>query len=129
VGRRCRDQVLAPWPIPVASRRPRLSASLDVQEYVSARGLPASLGCSGLGRGARRSRDSPRVWRFKDARAVAKAMKEGLIARKRGMTQIFGNEGNATPVTVLEAGPCTVVQIKTRATDGYEAIQVGFEPK
>jgi large subunit ribosomal protein L3 len=56
-------------------------------------------------------------------------MKEGLIARKRGMTQIFGNDGNATPVTVLEAGPCTVVQIKTRATDGYEAIQVGFEPK
>ncbi len=60
---------------------------------------------------------------------MAKAMKEGLIARKRGMTQIFGDDGNATPATVLEAGPCTVVQIKTRATDGYEALQVGFEPR
>ena len=60
---------------------------------------------------------------------MAKAMKEGLITRKRGMTQVFGEDGNATPVTVLEAGPCTVVQIKTRATDGYEALQVGFEAK
>ncbi len=60
---------------------------------------------------------------------MAKAMKQGLITRKRGMTQVFGQDGNATPVTVLEAGPCTVVQIKTRATDGYEALQVGFEAK
>lgn len=60
---------------------------------------------------------------------MAKAMKQGLIARKRGMTQVFGEDGNATPVTVLEAGPCTVVQIKTRAADGYEALQIGFEAK
>lgn len=60
---------------------------------------------------------------------MAKAMKEGLIARKRGMTQVFGENGNVTPVTVLEAGPCTVVQVKTAATDGYEAIQLGFEAK
>jgi large subunit ribosomal protein L3 len=58
---------------------------------------------------------------------MAKATKQGLIARKRGMTQVLGDDGRATPVTVLEAGPCTVVQVKTRATDGYEAVQLGFE--
>ncbi|PYM65357.1 MAG: 50S ribosomal protein L3 [Candidatus Rokuibacteriota bacterium] len=56
-------------------------------------------------------------------------MKQGLVARKRGMTQVFGAGGNVTPVTVLEAGPCTVVQVKTRATDGYDALQLGFEPQ
>jgi large subunit ribosomal protein L3 len=60
---------------------------------------------------------------------MAKAMKQGLIARKRGMTQVFGEDGNIVPVTVLEAGPCTVVQVKTPATDGYAALQLGFEPK
>lgn len=60
---------------------------------------------------------------------MAKAGKQGLIARKRGMTQVFGEDGNAIPVTVLEAGPCTVVQVKTRAIDGYEALQIGFEAK
>ena len=60
---------------------------------------------------------------------MAKAMKQGLLARKRGMTQVFGEDGNATPVTVLEAGPCTVVQVKARATDGYDALQLGFESK
>lgn len=60
---------------------------------------------------------------------MAKAMKQGLIARKRGMTQVFADDGNVVPVTVLEAGPCTVVQVKTRATDGYEALQLGFEPR
>jgi large subunit ribosomal protein L3 len=60
---------------------------------------------------------------------MAKAMKQGLIARKRGMTQVFAADGNIVPVTVLEAGPCTVVQVKTRASDGYDALQLGFEPK
>jgi large subunit ribosomal protein L3 len=60
---------------------------------------------------------------------MGKATKEGMIARKRGMTQVFGDDGNAVPVTVLEAGPCTVVQVKTQGTDGYEALQIGFEPK
>jgi large subunit ribosomal protein L3 len=60
---------------------------------------------------------------------MAKAMKQGLIARKRGMTQVFGEDGNIVPVTVLEAGPCMVVQVKTRVTDGYDALQLGFEPK
>ncbi len=60
---------------------------------------------------------------------MGKALKQGLIARKRGMTQLYGEGGNVVPVTVLEAGPCAVVQVKTRATDGYEALQLGFEPK
>jgi large subunit ribosomal protein L3 len=60
---------------------------------------------------------------------MGKAMTLGLLARKRGMTQVFGNDGNVIPVTVLEAGPCTVVQVKSQASDGYEALQIGFEPK
>ena len=53
-------------------------------------------------------------------------MKKGLIGKKIGMTQIFDENGNVIPVTVVEAGPCTVTQIKTMENDGYEAIQVGF---
>ncbi len=50
----------------------------------------------------------------------------GILGRKLGMTQVFSAEGMAIPVTVVEAGPCVVTQIKTVATDGYDAIQVGF---
>ena len=57
------------------------------------------------------------------------AMKEGLIGRKKGMTQVFGEDGNLIPVTVVEAGPCTVVGLRTRPTHGYDAIQLGFEPR
>lgn len=53
----------------------------------------------------------------------------GMIGKKVGMTQIFDDEGNAVGVTVLEVGPCPVVQIKTNETDGYEAIQLGFGRK
>ncbi len=53
-------------------------------------------------------------------------MKKGLIGKKIGMTQIFDENGKVIPVTVVEAGPCTVTQIKTMDNDGYEAIQVGF---
>jgi large subunit ribosomal protein L3 len=53
-------------------------------------------------------------------------MNGGLLGRKVGMTQIFDEEGRVVPVTVVEAGPCTVLQIKTRATDGYDALQLGF---
>src|SRR5262249_9059313 len=60
---------------------------------------------------------------------MAKAMKQGLIARKRGMTQVFAADGNIVPATVLEAGPCTIVQVKAPGTDGYAALQLGFEPK
>jgi large subunit ribosomal protein L3 len=57
------------------------------------------------------------------------AKKEGLIGRKLGMTQIFGDDGHHVPVTVIEAGPCTVVGIRTRGTHGYDALQLGFGPK
>ncbi len=53
-------------------------------------------------------------------------MKKGLIGKKIGMTQIFDEGGKVIPVTVVEAGPCTVTQIKTMDNDGYEAVQVGF---
>jgi large subunit ribosomal protein L3 len=51
---------------------------------------------------------------------------KSLIGKKLGMTQIFDEEGCCVPVTVIEAGPCTVIQRKTTAADGYEAIQIGF---
>jgi len=56
-------------------------------------------------------------------------MIEGLIGKKLGMTRIFDEEGNAIPVTVLEVGPCAVVQVKTVEKDGYNAVQLGFDPK
>jgi large subunit ribosomal protein L3 len=54
-------------------------------------------------------------------------MLSGLLGRKVGMTQVFDPNGTAIPVTVIEAGPCVVTQIKTVAQDGYEAVQLGFE--
>ena len=56
-------------------------------------------------------------------------MKFGLFAKKKGMTQIFDEKGNVIPVTLLEAGPCVVVEKRTKAKHGYEAIQVGYEMK
>lgn len=50
----------------------------------------------------------------------------GLIGKKLGMTQVFGEDGSLIPVTVVEAGPCTVVQKKTKDKDGYDAVQLGF---
>lgn len=55
-------------------------------------------------------------------------MQKGIIGKKVGMTQIFDEKGNVIPVTVIEAGPCTVVQKKTVENDGYAAIQMGFGP-
>lgn len=55
-------------------------------------------------------------------------MRKAIIGRKLGMTQIFTDDGRCLPVTLIEAGPCVVVQKKTKETDGYEAIQVGFGP-
>ena len=56
-------------------------------------------------------------------------MKKAILATKVGMTQIFNEDGVLTPVTVLQAGPCVVTQIKTVENDGYEAVQVGFVDK
>ena len=55
------------------------------------------------------------------------ARKEGLIGRKVGMTQVFGDDGNHVPVTVIQAGPCTVLGVRTRERHGYDALQLGFE--
>src|SRR3989441_10609400 len=57
------------------------------------------------------------------------ARKEGLIGRKVGMTQVFGDDGNHLPVTVIEAGPCTNLGIRTKDTHGYDALQLGFGAK
>jgi large subunit ribosomal protein L3 len=54
-------------------------------------------------------------------------MVKGLLGRKIGMTQIFDETGVVIPVTVIQAGPCVVTQIRTRDRDGYEAVQLGFE--
>ena len=53
-------------------------------------------------------------------------MKKAILATKVGMTQIFNEDGTLTPVTVLQAGPCVVTQVKTVENDGYSAVQVGF---
>ena len=54
-------------------------------------------------------------------------MAVGILGRKLGMTQVFDDAGNAIPVTVVAAGPCTVTQVKTEQTDGYSAVQIGYE--
>ncbi|MDR0884204.1 MAG: 50S ribosomal protein L3 [Oscillospiraceae bacterium] len=54
-------------------------------------------------------------------------MAKGIIGKKIGMTQIFDASGKVIPVTVIQAGPCPVVQVKTLEQDGYEAVQLGFE--
>lgn len=54
-------------------------------------------------------------------------MAVGLLGRKVGMTQVYGEDGRLLPVTVIEAGPCTVLQLRTQERDGYEAVQLGFD--
>lgn len=56
-------------------------------------------------------------------------MAKAILARKIGMTQVYDEQGHAVPVTVLEAGPCYVTQIKSTASDGYSSIQIGFKEK
>lgn len=56
-------------------------------------------------------------------------MMKGLIAKKLGMTQIFSEDGRKIPVTVLQAGPCVVLQVKTAIKDGYSAVQLGFDSR
>lgn len=51
----------------------------------------------------------------------------GIIGKKLGMTRVFDEDGTAIPVTVIEAGPCVVTQVKTKESDGYEAVQLGFD--
>jgi len=56
-------------------------------------------------------------------------MTKGILGRKVGMTQVYDKDGNAVPVTVIEAGPCHVLQVRTPDRDGYEAIQLGFSDR
>jgi large subunit ribosomal protein L3 len=51
---------------------------------------------------------------------------KGVIGRKVGMTRVFDQDGNVVPVTVIETGPCPVIQVKTKDRDGYDAVQLGF---
>ncbi len=53
----------------------------------------------------------------------------GLIGKKIGMTQLFNDDGSVVPVTVIEAGPCPIVQVRTDERDGYRAVQLGFGSK
>ena len=56
-------------------------------------------------------------------------MSRGILGKKLGMTGVFTPEGRFVPVTVIEAGPCVVTQVKTKDTDGYDALQLGFGDK
>ena len=56
-------------------------------------------------------------------------MCKGLIGKKLGMTSVYTPEGNQVPVTVVEAGPCVITQVKTNETDNYNALQLGFNEK
>lgn len=56
-------------------------------------------------------------------------MTKGILGKKLGMTQVFGPNGTAIAVTVIEAGPCVVLQKKDMENDGYEAIQIGYDDK
>lgn len=56
-------------------------------------------------------------------------MKKAIIGTKMGMTQVFKEDGTMVPVTVIKAGPCSVIQLKTVENDGYEAVQLGYEDK
>ena len=60
--------------------------------------------------------------------ATGKKIRKSILGRKVGMTQIFDENGNWVPITLVEAGPCTVIQVKTVEKDGYSAVQVGFGP-
>lgn len=56
-------------------------------------------------------------------------MSKGILGKKLGMTQVFDDSGTAVPVTVIQAGPCIVVDRRTAERDGYEALQIGFEER
>ena len=68
---------------------------------------------------------SAKAFRCKSQEVII--MKKAILATKVGMTQIFNEAGELVPVTVLQAGPCVVTQVKTVENDGYDAVQVGFE--
>ena len=79
---------------------------LKLQEIETGRGSPVFVGVKGVG-----------------------SMALGLLGKKVGMTQIYDEQGKISPVTVLQIGPCPVLQIRDQARDGYDAVQIGFEDK
>src|SRR5438094_10335241 len=79
--------------------------------------------------GARRQRSRWAVFIGRSYGGVVMARKEGLIGRKVGMTQVFAEDGSNVPVTVIEAGPCPVIEIRTTESHGYDVLQIGFGPK
>jgi large subunit ribosomal protein L3 len=56
-------------------------------------------------------------------------MRKGILGKKLGMTQVFAQDGTVVPVTVIQAGPCVVLQKKDQENDGYEAVQLGYDDK
>ena len=56
-------------------------------------------------------------------------MKLELLGKKLGMSQVYDEDNNLVPVTIIEAGPCPVLQVKTTQTDGYNSVQIGFNPR
>src|SRR5438876_12434349 len=76
--------------------------------------------------GARRQRSRWAVFIGRSYGGVVMARKEGLIGRKAGMTQVFSEDGRHVPVTVVEAGPCPVIEIRAREPRGSDARQIGF---
>ena len=64
-----------------------------------------------------------------DDRGEMKVMSPSILGRKVGMTQVYLEDGRAVPVTVIQAGPCHVLQVRSEDRDGYQAVQLGFEDK
>src|SRR5207245_1179453 len=77
----------------------------------------------------RRQRSRWAVFIGRSYGGVVMARKEGLIGRKVGMTQVFSEDGSHVPVTVIEAGPCPGIEIRTTASHGYDALPIGLVPK
>lgn len=61
--------------------------------------------------------------------STQRTFREGLVGKKLGMTHVFSSQGERVPVTIIETGPCYVLQVKSKDKDGYSAVQFGFEPK
>src|SRR5215813_6280155 len=87
-------------------------------------------GCSGLRRLDAITPDGYRFCpRFGYVGAVAMTLKIGLLGKKIGMTQVFADDGEAVPVTVIQTGPCHVIGTRTAERDGYSALVLGFDEK
>ena len=73
-----------------------------------------------------RSKNSLGTKAFSERASAGRSRMKGIIGKKVGMTQVYDEKGTLVPVTVIEAGPCVVLDVKTQERDGYTAVQVGF---